>query len=228
MPAQLRGRKRHRYRYYLCWTRNRYGPGACDAERLRADELEDGVMAALVELYGDPDMIREAIGASATDAERVTQRTEQEIAALDPELRRTEAAIERYMLAFENGKLAEDMFAVRVEDLAAGASTLRSRRADAAATVAATATGASVPSVAEVAELHAELRSVAESAPDELRKAVTQAFVHELLVEERCRILSTFRALCVILDPSNGACSDVGPVAMGVCAMIPVFALCWN
>ncbi|MFN2607205.1 MAG: recombinase zinc beta ribbon domain-containing protein [Acidimicrobiales bacterium] len=121
--------KRHRYRYYLCWTRSRYGPTACDADRLRADELEEAVLAALVDVYGKPEVIQEAIAAVATDGEQSAARAEQEVAGLDAELRRTEAAIERYMLAFENGKLTEDMFAERVQELAPQASALRSSQA---------------------------------------------------------------------------------------------------
>ncbi len=107
--------KRHRYRYYLCWTRSRYGPTACDAGRLRGDELEEAVLAALVDVYAKPEVIQEAIASLTNDGAQAAARAEQEVARLDAELRRTEAAIERYMLAFENGKLSEDMFAARVE-----------------------------------------------------------------------------------------------------------------
>jgi site-specific DNA recombinase len=39
--------KRHRYRYYVCWTRQRYGAGACEAARIRADDSEAAVFDAL-------------------------------------------------------------------------------------------------------------------------------------------------------------------------------------
>lgn len=53
-----------RYRYYMCWTRNRYGAEACDADQVRADELEQAVMDALVDIYADPDALRDASAAS--------------------------------------------------------------------------------------------------------------------------------------------------------------------
>src|ERR1035441_9778978 len=43
--AAARG-KGHRYRYYTCWTRQRYGTDACDGERIRADVLEAAIFDA--------------------------------------------------------------------------------------------------------------------------------------------------------------------------------------
>ncbi len=53
--------KRHRYRYYSCWSRQRYGVEACSGERVRADALEAAVFAALGELYADPGIVGRAI-----------------------------------------------------------------------------------------------------------------------------------------------------------------------
>lgn len=49
---------------------------------------------------------------------------------------------------------------------------------------------------------------------------VTQAFVHELVVENRQRILSTFRAIGDIPDPHDGSDPEAGPAA-GVRTMQP-------
>ena len=38
---------RYRYRYYTCFTRQRYGVAHCDAERLPAEEMDDAVLRAL-------------------------------------------------------------------------------------------------------------------------------------------------------------------------------------
>ena len=43
VPARRKG---HRYRYYTCWTRQRYGTDACDGERIRADVLEAAIFDA--------------------------------------------------------------------------------------------------------------------------------------------------------------------------------------
>jgi hypothetical protein len=42
----------NRYRYYMCWTRNRYGTKAgCAIHRFSADELEAAVREALLDFY---------------------------------------------------------------------------------------------------------------------------------------------------------------------------------
>jgi site-specific DNA recombinase len=67
-PVSAHG-KRHRYRYYVCWTRQRYGVGACEAARIRADELEAAVFDALTAVYADPDLLREAGAEQAAESE---------------------------------------------------------------------------------------------------------------------------------------------------------------
>jgi site-specific DNA recombinase len=42
---------RYRYRYYTCFTRQRYGTKYCDAERLPAEELDAAVLDALLHVY---------------------------------------------------------------------------------------------------------------------------------------------------------------------------------
>jgi site-specific DNA recombinase len=38
----------YRYRYYTCFSRQRYGTASCSAERLPADQLESEVRGALL------------------------------------------------------------------------------------------------------------------------------------------------------------------------------------
>ncbi len=108
--------KGHRYRYYACWTRQRYGKDACTGERIRADVLEGAVFEALVALYTDPDLIERAIATKTRDTLSAARLHQDEIAATESQLKKTEAAIERYMHAFESGSITEDMFGTRVRD----------------------------------------------------------------------------------------------------------------
>ena len=109
MGAAARG-KRHRYRYYVCWSRSRYGRAACTGERIRADALEAAAFDALVEFYALARVLAEGRQQSAAAA----RQHDKERRAIEAELKRTEAAVERYMHAFENGALTEDLFAERV------------------------------------------------------------------------------------------------------------------
>ena len=100
----------HRYRYYACFTRQRYGKDARDGERIRADVLEAAVLDALRDFYADPDLIRRAVAVKTQQAETSTRQHRDEIDAVTAEPKKTEAAIERYILAFEAGTISDDMF----------------------------------------------------------------------------------------------------------------------
>ncbi|MGH8994418.1 MAG: recombinase family protein, partial [Acidimicrobiales bacterium] len=182
--------KRHRYRYYACWTTQRYGKDACSAERLRADALEEAVLAALVDLYGDPEFITRALAANQQTSIQSARQQQDEIAATEMELAKTDAAVERYMHAFEAGTLTADIFADRVRDLGDKAKALRVRRAELGQS-AAQAT-APLPTIAEVETLRDQLQEIALRGPGHVRKAVAQAFVHSLTVESRDCILPRF------------------------------------
>jgi site-specific DNA recombinase len=126
-----------RNRYYMCSTRQRYGPTGCTGERVRADELEAAVFAALIDVYSDPDLLRDATAFQVEASTAAVRHREDELMALDAELAKAEAAIERYMGAFENGTITEDMFGERVRELGVRAKSLRAKRAEAAMAVAA-------------------------------------------------------------------------------------------
>ncbi|HEX9767298.1 MAG TPA: recombinase family protein, partial [Nitriliruptorales bacterium] len=55
------GRGGRAYRYYVCRTHKAKGARACTAPRLPADDVEDGVVSALLALLGDTDLIQDAI-----------------------------------------------------------------------------------------------------------------------------------------------------------------------
>jgi len=211
--------KRHRYRYYVCWTAQRYGKDACGAERIRADALEDAVLSALVELYSDPELIKRAILAHQAASNLTIRRHHDELAATDAELAKTEAALERYMHAFEAGTLTADMFAERFRDLGNKAKSLRARQAE-LAEVAANAR-APLPTLAEVEVLRDQLRDVALHGPGPVRKAVAQAFVHSLTVEARDKILPRFEIRRGLTIEDRGEHDGNPSEGRGVRAMTP-------
>lgn len=205
----------YRYRYYMCWTRNRYGPNACDADRIRAEELEDKVFDALLKVYSDAEVLREAVAEDAAEQRADQQRRLDALAGIDAELRKAERATERYMQAFEDGKLSPELFGERVDQLARETQRLRSRRAE--LDVPATLTAAVLTDEA-VRAIHADLHSTAHDAPESVKKAVAQAFVHELRVEDRRTVRPRFYVLPELPTnpnadgaaplPYSGACND--------------------
>src|SRR5688572_9590843 len=171
---------------------SRYGTGACDAERIRADELEEKVFAALLAVYSDASVLREAMAEETAGWQAEEQRRLDALAGIDAELRKAEAALERYMRAFEDGKLPPDLFGERVEQLARKAQQLRARRTELDVPVSFTAEALSDEVVRAI---HADLSSTAHDAPEPVRKALAQAFVYELRVHDRRTVLPRFYVL---------------------------------
>ena len=65
-----------------------------------------------------------------------------------------------------------------------------------------TVTAGALPSDADIAAVSEHLRRVARDAPDDIRKAVTQAFVADLRVEQARRVKPTFRILPALPPPA--------------------------
>jgi site-specific DNA recombinase len=213
---------RYRYRYYVCWTRQRYGKGSCEGERIRADVLEEAVFAALIAVYGDPDLIERAIAAKEADGAESIRRHAGEVAATVAELRKTEAAIERYMHAFEAGNVTEEMFGTRVRELGDKARALRARESELAE--AAEAIAMRAPTSDEIDSLRRELEVEILRGSGARRKMLAQGFVHRLLVVERGLIIPTFNIRHDLPPGGDDECGvdgGTGPEGQKVRAMTP-------
>ena len=187
--AAARG-KGHRYRYYACWTRQRYGKDACTGERVRADVLEQAVFAALLAVYADPDLLVRAIAARTRATADAAQLHHDELAATKAQLKKTEAAIDRYMHAFEAGTITEDMFGTRVRDLGHKARALQARYEELSEAV--EEADLTPPNAADIEALRQELQDEIENGSDPRKKAIARAFVKELVVEQRDTIQPCF------------------------------------
>jgi site-specific DNA recombinase len=186
----------YRYRYYTCFSRQRYGKIACTAERLPADELDRAVLDALLKTYEDEDLFdrvaRSTAGRSAADREQ----RESERAAVRSELSKTEEAIERYLTAFESGSLPEDQCGARVGALGARTAELRDRRGELQAIL--DALTAEPPTVGQIEALRNDIERAVEEGPVTARKSFVQALVQEVRADDRNDVVPTFRV------PMNG------------------------
>ncbi len=180
----------HRYRYYACFTRQRYGKDACDGERIRADVIEAAVLDALLTFYADPDLIARAVAVKTQQIATTTHQHRDEIDATTAELKKTEAAIERYIRAFEAGTISDDMFGPRVRDLGERARTLKTRRDE--LEEAADLAAMDPPAQTDIDTLRTELAHIVANGTDAHRKAAAQAFVHRLVVVEPGVIQPTY------------------------------------
>lgn len=104
---------KYRYRYYTCFSVNRYGKGHCDAERLPADQLEQEILDTLLEVFADTGLIARAVKATTDCRDDQDQHLRDEIETIAKELGATEEAIDRYLTAFETGVLPQSLCAPR-------------------------------------------------------------------------------------------------------------------
>jgi site-specific DNA recombinase len=182
---------RYRYRYYTCFTRQRYGTTTCNAERLPADDLDTVILDALRRTYERSDLIEKAVHGARARVEKLRTRNDQELVLIDTETAKAEESIERYLGAFEAGTLSEAQCGARMAKLGAKVIDLRRRRED---LVAAMEQGSvDVPSDTELSDLRAHIEEALINGAIPAQKAVLQSLIHEVRVESRERVVPWFR-----------------------------------
>jgi site-specific DNA recombinase len=184
--------RRYRYRYYTCFTRQRYGTEYCPADRLPADQLEHAVLDSLLTTLTRHDLIDAAL--TGAHAELDTQRHDytDELASIDHELSKTDEAIERYLTAFEAGTMAEETCSPRVEKLAAKTTELRGRR-DELTQLIDESTPPDKPSPDVLQALQDYVLNATDSDTPTTLRTLTQIFVHRVQITGRYKIKPTFK-----------------------------------
>jgi site-specific DNA recombinase len=179
------------YRYYTCFSRQRYGVKKCDADRLPADALDAAVLGALLATYGRHDLFDQAVQAAAAHANDNRDLRADELAAVDAKIGKTEESIERYLRAFEEGTMPEAQCGQRVRDLGQQLTELRARRDDLAEALDTEAV--LPPSEAVLNELRARIQEAIDGGTDAERKVLLQSLVHNVSVTSRDHIEPFFR-----------------------------------
>ncbi len=183
--------KRHRYPYYVCFSRQRYGTTTCPAERLRADLLDQAVIEALLETFQQTDLFEQAVAASRTQAELLHEQHQAELATVTQQIRKAEATIERYLDAFEAGTMSDDTCGQRIERQGARIAELRVRESELRQAV--DAINIQPPTRRELADLAEQVRLAVTEGPTPARKRLLHALVHEVRVQGRDAIFPVFR-----------------------------------
>jgi site-specific DNA recombinase len=119
------------YRYYTCWTRNRHGTDHCPAPRIDADRFDAIVLNALNDFYTrNTDLMLEAIREAQAHHEAIRTELEAELDSVRIQMAQKEAAVDRYLTDYEDGKLGKDLIEQRVKKLSDDLTDLRHRRDD--------------------------------------------------------------------------------------------------
>ncbi|GAA5110117.1 recombinase family protein [Haloechinothrix salitolerans] len=179
------------YRYYTCFTRARYDSDKCDAKRLNADAVDAAVLHALGHFYRDQHaLITDAISAAQAEHEAGHADRHAELAAVDTELNKVNAAIDRYLSAFERGTLDEEMVADRLPALREQTKQLRARRDELAAALDDRPTAPDTATLTEVAD---HINEIITGGTANQRKALIEALVPQVKITGPDRLIPVFR-----------------------------------
>jgi site-specific DNA recombinase len=179
------------YRYYTCGGRQRNGTKNCSTDRLPAGALDDAVVRSLLAAYEDTDLFANAVAEARGRALLGQRRHEGELRALDAELAKVDAGIDRYLRAFETGAMPESICGERVKALGSQSTALRARREVLAQEL--DEADLTAPTAEELSALRdrvAEAIATGDPAPV---KILLQTLIHEIRVDSKEAIHPIFR-----------------------------------
>jgi exonuclease VII small subunit len=182
-----------RYHYYACTGRQKYGPKACDAERLPREKIETAVIDQLAALYRDQQVIRDALAKATAEAEKRRPEFEQRLASISAEISRAEQSLERYYEAFEHGKLSAERCEDRLVRLQARLDDLHAQEAELLAQ--APHEAAHTPIAADLAQIADIIETVTTEGDPPKTKALLRLLIEERRVTSRAEILPTYRLI---------------------------------
>ena len=182
---------KYRYRYYTCFSRQRYGTATCPAERLPADQLESEIRGSLLRTIRRHDLLDAALAAGLARSGAERRQHQDELKVVEAELTKAEEAIERYFLAFEAGTMSETTCAQRVQTLGGKIATLQARQRELASLLEAERE----PTVtqAHLDRLRSHVVDTIEHGDPEAQKGLLQALVARIEVESRASVRPYFR-----------------------------------
>jgi site-specific DNA recombinase len=179
------------YRYYTCFSRNRYGRHGCQADRLPADAFERAVLASMQATYSDSDLIERAVASAKKKANATLPSKRSELRSLDAKIEKVEQALQRYFDAFESGSLAAGRLAGRMDELERRLGELRSQRETLQEELA--DRSIVVPTTKDIGAVLTAIDDVMGNDTLSQRKALMQQLVSEIRVESRSEIFPTYR-----------------------------------
>lgn len=168
------------YRYYTCFSRIRYGSRGCDAPRLPADETDLAVFNVLLDLYRITDLVADAVRAEQQLRAYQYQANRAELSAMEHEIKQSDAALDRYLTAFEANALDADICGYRVRELDARREQLEHRRSDLERALMSVPAD---PRQKAINQLHRDLAQIFWRGSPGQRKALTEASIAEIRFE---------------------------------------------
>jgi site-specific DNA recombinase len=181
------------YHYDACTARQKYGPKACQGERVSREKLETAVLRQLTDIYRDGALIHDAVAAAQDQAQRERPALDERRKAINAEIISTERSTDRYFEAFEQGRLSPERCEQRVVGLNARLDDLGAQQAELADDDADEA--AHAPTPAELDATASQLERVIADGEPEQAKALLRILIAELRVNGKADIQPTYRVI---------------------------------
>jgi exonuclease VII small subunit len=138
------------------------------------------VLRQLSGLYREGTLIRDALAKAEEKAQRERPALEQRLASIRAEINRAEQALERYLDAFERGKLAAERCDERLSRLHARLGDLRAQQAELSTST--PDEGTQAPTAADLAAIADQLDHLVAEAEPQQAKALLRLLIAELKV----------------------------------------------
>jgi site-specific DNA recombinase len=177
------------YRYYTCFARQRHGTARCDQDRIPADSVEEAILSVTFDALSDPSFFQEVAALARREWEQAHPGRERDLRRLAQAIDQKRASIDRYLTAFESGKLPEEACGHRVSALQREIVALETERSRLEAEY---DLAPSLPTDDLLGELRAALLRASEEKAVEKLKQVLACVVDTILVEGRDHIQPYF------------------------------------
>ncbi|WP_092787164.1 recombinase family protein, partial [Actinokineospora terrae] len=179
------------YRYYTCWTRSRYGTDACPSPRLDADQIDSTLLDSMATFFRTQhDLMADAVAAAQRDHASNFDTRQDELDTVNAELAKTNAKIDRYLDAFEDGTLEPEDVKERLTKLRSTKQQLQDRRDVLAYELTEQPT---MPDTATLTEVSQHVHEVIQDGTTLQRKALVEALVAQVSFPAPDRMVPTFR-----------------------------------
>jgi site-specific DNA recombinase len=173
------------YRYYICFTRSRYGPTACPAVRIPAGQADEAALQALAAFYSqETELLIGAIARQAAQHDSGRDERQAQADAITAQIQAKQNAISRYQAAFENGTMDDATAGPRLRELQQQLIQLKARQAELDDTNA--DNQPQPPKPAALSQLRAHLAELVTEEGNAIeRKAAIEALIHEIRITEK-------------------------------------------
>jgi len=172
------------YRYYICFTRSRYGPAACNATRIPAGQADTAALHALAAFYAqETELLLGAITRQQAQQDSGQDERQAQVDAIASQIQAKQAAIGRYQNAFENGTMDDTTAGPRLRELQQELIALKARQAELDEAI---SDRPAPPRPAALSQLRTHLLELVSQTGNAIeRKAAIEALIHEIRITEK-------------------------------------------